>query len=309
MRAGGRDQRAAMERLVRLAAALWRAEREGVDADVLVQVGGYVGQPDGNREQLARDLRLLSRQGWLVENIAEDGSTARYRMVTIDNRLRLRLSPEESAALQRAGLVADRPDLLARLGLDPSTDVLERPFVAEAPPANDELSRVLTSLTQHSRLRFVYKGRPRVADPQSVLPRSGSWTLVAVEVGQQDPKHFVVDRMREVSLDAPGTAAVRGREPRATLDPLSWVVEAPLAVSVTTSSAFRGDVEALLGRPTSAREDAAGDGHVQLTYTVSNASAFRSRLYELGRRVRVLGPAEFRESMLAELRAVAGGGR
>jgi hypothetical protein len=39
---------------------------------------------------------------------------------------------------------------------------------------------------------------------------------------------------------------------------------------------------------------------------VTNRSAFRTRLYELGRRVELLGPDEMRREIVAELRRMAG---
>ena len=57
--------------------------------------------------------------------------------------------------------------------------------------------------------------------------------------------------------------------------------------------------ENLLGSPVTAGEQ--GDA-VQLTYVVTHRRVFRYRLYELGTRVRLLGPDDVRDEMLAELR-------
>ncbi len=48
------------------------------------------------------------------------------------------------------------------------------------------------------------------------------------------------------------------------------------------------------------------DGVLDLTYTVTNRAAFRARIYMLGTRVSVVGPDEFRDEVLGELRQLVG---
>jgi hypothetical protein len=48
------------------------------------------------------------------------------------------------------------------------------------------------------------------------------------------------------------------------------------------------------------------DGTVELRYLVTNREALRSRLYELGTRVRLVGPEDVRAELLAELAEMAG---
>jgi hypothetical protein len=45
-----------------------------------------------------------------------------------------------------------------------------------------------------------------------------------------------------------------------------------------------------------------------MRFRVTNRTAFRDRIYELGTRVEVLGPADVREELLAELELLADGG-
>lgn len=73
-----------MERLVRIAAVLKVADRMGVTAERLLQVGEYHGER--GLDELGRDLRYLRQQGWQIDNVADPGEPARYRMVTVDNR-------------------------------------------------------------------------------------------------------------------------------------------------------------------------------------------------------------------------------
>lgn len=304
-RGPGRDQREPMERLVRMAAVLWVAGKDGVDVDRLADVGGYSSDDDDTRrEQVARDLRYLARQGWRVDNVAGPGERARYRMTTVDNRLAVRLTRAQSAALQRAAIVADRLDLIDRLGLEATKPGAAVPVQVQA-QHNPDLDLVLDAVRHRCLLRFRYNGRPRTVHPQAIRREGGSWYLSAQETDGSQPKYFVVARMSEVELGGVGTAQVVAAEPRTSLDPLTWRVDPTTDVVVRTDEQYRDDVVALLGRP--AHE--AGQGNdVVLTFHATNWSAVRSRLYELGPRVDVLGSAQFREAMVEDLRLLATGG-
>ena len=301
----GRDLREPMERLVRMAAVLWVAGKDGVDVDRLADVGGYDSEDEATRrEQVARDLRHLTRQGWRVDNLAGPGERARYRMTAVDNRLAVRLTRGQSAALQRAAMVAERLDLIDRLGLGATKPGAAVPVQVQGQP-NPDLDLVLDAVRHRCLLRFRYKGRRRTVHPQGIRRQGGGWYLSALEVGGQQPKYFVVSRMSEAELDGPGTADVVTAEPRTSLDPLSWRLDPPTELVVRTEPEFRHDVLALLGRPVGESRDGSG---VVLTFRATNWDAVRARLYELGLRVDVLGSPEFRAAMLEELRELAAGG-
>lgn len=292
-----------MERLVRMAAVLWAAGRDGVDVDRLARVAGFTSADrDTRREQVAKELRHLKRQGWQVVNTAGAGDRARYRMETVDNRVALHLSRGQAAALQRAALVADRADLLERLGLSGSRPLSDTPVRVHDDPAA-ELEPVLEAVRHHCVVTFRYKGTQRRAHPQAVRRRGGTWYLWAVEDGAEEPKWFAVSRMDEVDLQAPGTARRLEEGPRWSFDPLSWRIDPPTDVVVATEPDYRADVVALLGPP---RDEQERSGELRLTFATANWSAARARVYELGPRVRVLGSAEFRESLLQELASWSG---
>ena len=59
--------------------------------------------------QLGKDLKRLRQQGWQIDNVAGKGEPAVYRMIAGDNRLRLKLTPGQLAALQRA-VILSRPE-------------------------------------------------------------------------------------------------------------------------------------------------------------------------------------------------------
>ncbi len=298
----GRDQRAPMERLVRIAAVLKVAGDRGVSADKLVRVAGFDGEEA--MDQLARELRHLRNQGWQIDNIADLGEPGRYRMVTVDNRLRVRLTPAQQRALQRAVLLADRQEIGTRLGLPADQTPPEvTPTLRPASP-DDQLATVLTAVRRRCLLRFRYGGRDRVVHPESVRHQNARWYLRAVEVRGDEAKLFVVARMSEVNRDAPGTSQPVEGEGYLALHPMQWKVDPPVRVTVRLEATYRPDAERWLGETVDAREH--GE-EVELTYEVTNREALKVRLYDLGSRVRLVGPDDVRRELLDELAAVVEG--
>jgi predicted DNA-binding transcriptional regulator YafY len=292
-----------MERLVRIAAALSAQPRYGVTAEKLVMIAGFKNDDSGHR-QLQRDLDHLAKQGWQIENVSEAGTGARYRMVTQDNRLKVRLTLPQAAALQRAALVARRSDLVTRLGL-PEEDVPSGP-----PPdlrvggESAALDEALEAVRLRAMLRFRYKGSDRLAHPQSVSPQNGTWYLRALEDGSETMKTFMVARMSDVRAGDPGSAHHLAVERHLALHPMRWEVDPPVDVVLRTDDAFRQDVVRWLQEPL-AEENRSGK--VEMRYRVTNRTAFRDRIYELGTRVELLGPADVREELLSELERLADG--
>lgn len=292
-----------MERLVRIAATLHRRGAYGESGRRLAEIAGFDG--DGAMDQLARDIRHLTNQGWQIDNVAAPGEDSTYRMRTVDNRLRLRLSTVQLRALQRAVLLADRDDLVERLGLDsvgPQDDV---DLDAAVPTGGhvSALTEVLRAVRLRCLLRFGYKGTPRVVHPESVRTQNGTWYLRGREEDDGPVKAFVVTRMSDVDADAPGTA--RRMEPvrHPGLHPMSWEVDPPVEVTLRTVPEYRQDALRWLGEP-SAEEEQGGD--LVLHYRVTNRAALRARLYELGKRVVLVSPDDVRREVLDELREKAG---
>jgi predicted DNA-binding transcriptional regulator YafY len=297
----GRDQVRPMRRLARLMALLDQAGAAGATADRLVEVGDY-GEKDPH-SQLTLDFKRLRDQGWQIDNVAGDGEPARYRMVAGDNRLRLKLTKAQLAALQRAVILADRADLATRLGLE--AEELPSGLGSEVLPRNREavLTLALRAVQLRSLVRFVYKGKPRVVNPATVRFQHVQWYLTGVEEGGEIVKHFAVARMREVSLDSPGFARLTPEVRRLSLHPLTWEVDAPLEVTLRTSPDYVPDVERWLNEPAYTREVGTA---VDLIYVVTNRAAFRARVYALGTRVEIAGPDSFRDEVLADLQDLVG---
>lgn len=296
----GGKQRAPMERLVRLAAVLQRAGNRGVPAPSLLEIAGFEGEDPVS--QLGREFRHLRALGWQIDNIGGDGETGVYRMVTVDNRLRVKLTPSQQAALLRAVLLANRDDLVERLGLSDA----ERPaevLSGTATEVDEELSLVTQALRLGSVLRFRYAGSARVVHPESVRTQNGTWYLRGREEGGEIVKWFVVSRMSEVTVDPAGTAVRPEFARRTGLNPMDWEIDPPVEVTLRAPADYVPDVERWLGEPAAVREGADG---VELDYVVTHRAALRSRLYELGPRVEVLGPEDVRAEILDELAFMAG---
>jgi hypothetical protein len=75
-------------------------------------------------------------------------------------------------------------------------------------------------------------------------------------------------------------------------------------VTLRTTRDHEPDVRRWLGAPESVVPDG---GDVVMRYRVTNRAALRARLYELGRRVVLVGPEEVRRELLAELDQRRGG--
>jgi len=166
---------------------------------------------------------------------------------------------------------------------------------------------VLRAVRMGSLLRFTYKGTPRVVHPESVRSQNGTWYLR----GQEDPaddaapvKAFVVARMSDVTADPPRTARPVPAARHPELHPMSWQIDPPVEVTLRTTTDHQPDVRRWLGDPAS--EEVDGD-RVTMRYVVTHRAALRARLYELGRRVVLVGPEDVRRELIAELHDLKGG--
>lgn len=300
----GRDQRGPMERLVRIAAMLQANPQQGVSAERLNAVAGFPDTP--GHDQLKRDIRHLEHQGWRIENVAPPGQPAWYRMTTVDNRLRVRLSLGQQAALRRAMLLADDGDLVQRLGLEATTGAGETTGATIQLPVPDSLRLVVDAVRDQRVLRFGYKGVERVVHPESVRTENGVWYLRGVEdteLADAPLKTFVVSRMLDVDVDDPGSARPVPPTRHVALHPMSWEIDPPVEVTLRAAADFEPDVRRWLGEPVAVESD--GDD-VLLRYRVTHRAALHARLVELDDRVRVEGPAQARADLVAFLAAARG---
>lgn len=287
---------------MRIASVLSHAGTAGVSGETLAEVAEFTGTGD-RITQLNKDLNHLRAQGWLIDNVAPPGEPAHFRMTSVDNRLRVKLTAPQQAALRRAVLVADRADLADRLGLaaDDRPDDVPTTHGAQARPA--ALSQVTDSVQRSRLLHFSYKGKDRTVHPQSLQVRGTTWYLSGCEDGDDVLKAFVVSRMEGVRTDPPGTATRPDVAPRNSIHPMTWEVDPPIDVTLRTPDHHAPDVVRWLGRPVTERST---DGETELVYRVTNRAALRSRIYLLGTRVRVARPDEVRDEILEDLSRMAG---
>jgi predicted DNA-binding transcriptional regulator YafY len=291
-----------MERLVRLAIALQSQGRVGLPGEKLIEIAGFAEGQDAT-SQLNREFRQMRALGWQIDNIAPQGEHAVYRMTSVDNRLRVRLTPGQQAALQRAALLADRADLVERLGLATTPQAREIAAVIPDSPTDERLASVIHAVRMHCLLRFGYAGSARLVQPDSVRAQNGTWYLRAFEDAAQRMKVFVVSRMSDVAAEPPGTARSFPRERHPGLHPMSGQIDPPVEVTLRAPVEYVPDVERWLGRPVSYRNV---DDGVELIYVVTHRSALRARIYQLGTRVQVIGPEAIRKEILTELAEMAG---
>ena len=287
-----------MERLVRIAAVLKVAGDRGASTQRLIDVARYPAEKA--EDQLSRDLRALRDQGWEIRNTGGAGCDGHYRMLTVDNRLRVRLTPPQLAALRRAVLLVDREDLATRLALPTAERPSDLAATISARGVDERLATVVHGVRHHCVLRFRYSGRDRVVHPRTARTQFGTWYLLGQEDGSDVVKYFVISRMGEVRADRPGSAARAPLDRFPTLHPMRWEVDTPVEVTLRTDPAYVADVERSLGEPAH-REEVAD--RVDLVYRVTHRAALRARLYQLGRRVWVVAPDEVRRELLDDLAA------
>ena len=299
----GRDQVKAMERLARILAVLADRSFQGVGAERLVEVAEYGGDEKNKKDQLSLDLRRLRQQGWQIDNIARDGADAKYRIVSGDNRLRVKLTDKQLAALQRAVILSHRSDLAKRLGVEPTS--LPEGIGVDVVPQQEstELSLCHQAVQLNSRIFFTYKGTSRVVHPGTVRFQNYRWYLSGLEEGLDFIKHFIVADMSDVSLDKPNTADEVPGVGKIPLHPLRWTVHDPTPVTVRTTPEYVPDVIRWLMAPDSQNEH---DSVVDMRYTVTNRDAFRSRIYILGPRVTIADGGEVYDDIVDELRKMVG---
>jgi predicted DNA-binding transcriptional regulator YafY len=271
-----------MERLFRLLICLSEAGEWGVDLPKLIAAAGFGEVSDASGAQLRRDLRHLNGGGWDIVNVAEEGSEARYVLRAHDNRIAVLLTPGERAALAQA---------LIEVGDD----------IAQSPEILGDLQR---ATERHCLVHFTYKGTRRHVHPFTLHSGPSGWVLRGRETTSDIVKEFVCSRIGEdVEVDQPGSAEVAPTVPHQGFDPVDWLIDPPVDVIVATEAGHLTEVHrVLLGA-----EIVSQDGEqVLLRRRVTNRAAFWSRLYELGVRVRVVGPPELRAEVIADLRAIAG---
>jgi predicted DNA-binding transcriptional regulator YafY len=283
--APGRDQVEPMERLIRMVILLSDKGDAGASARQLATVAGYTEKTESSLAALRREVTHLRSGGWNVVNSAADGEDGRYVLHAQDNRLAVLLTPGERLALQQALQ-------------DVETDLAPPPAV---------LAELERAVERHCLTQFTYRTIRRTVHPYTLHSGPSGWMLRGREISNDIVKEFVVTRMTgDVVIGQPGTAEMVETVPHQGLDPMTWLTDPPVDVALSTTHDYVTEVLRVLSGGVVTDH---GESGVRISLRVTNRAAFRSRLYELGVRVHVLGPPEMRAEILADLGAVAEPGR
>ena len=282
----GRDQLKPMERLIRILICLADGDSRGVPIGRLLRMADLTEDTDATRAQLRRDLAILRQGGWDIRNVAGEGEDGRYVLQARDNKLALLLTPGEIAALSEVWSAA-------------------RVDHAKPPPF---VGRLHHAVRDRSLTSFGYDGRRRVVHPDAIYSTASGWVLLAREQEADPPKEFVTAWMHDPAIGEPGTAGPVPELPAERLDPLRWQLDPPMRVLLAVPPPFVEDVLGLLPGA-----EIVSTAHSELDPTetlvglvVTNQATFRSRLYALGLRARVLEPESLVTEIVENLRAVAG---
>jgi hypothetical protein len=84
---------------------------------------------------------------------------------------------------------------------------------------------------------------------------------------------------------------------------MSWEIDPPVEVTLRCPTEYAPDVRRWLGAPLHESDDGVES---VLAYRVTNRAALRSRIYQLGTRVSLVGPEDVRQELLDELASMAG---
>jgi predicted DNA-binding transcriptional regulator YafY len=276
-------------RLLRLLRSLAAADgARGVAAPDLVAVGGYpAADRDAAMTQLQRDIRRLGQAGWGIDNVAPQGSTARYVLHPNDLAERADLTPGEQSALE-AALATRADDALPGAGSTP-------------PPL---LAEVRHAVERHCVIEMTYAGTLRRVHPIRLHNPPGRWLMRARDEHDETVKWFLIHKIEDLSLDDPGTAQTDIEDPEDSLNPHCWLIDPPVRAELVVEPEHVEHVRQTLNLPVDVEE--AGE-EARVAVTVTNRRAFTDWLVTMGLRVRLVGPPDLRDAFLRRLEEVARG--
>lgn len=253
---------------------------------------------EGRRDQLARDVRTLVRQGWVIENIADPGSPAVYRMQRGDPRVRLAFDSEEQEQFQRAARIAGVSAERVSESLADPTDTPELRRTLRVSTAY-QLELALHGHEHRCLMRFRYRDVERVIASDAIWRHDSRWYLVGRPPGEEEQRTFRLDRVEDLQLDRPGTAGPVRNDVQLRVDPLTFADGPQVMAEVMVHVDHRRRTERALGRAVAA--DRLGD-EVFLSIPVVSHVTFLRRLCELDTRATLVGPESLRDELREMLR-------
>lgn len=289
----GRDQGEAMKRHVRLLTRLAQAAPGWVNRDTLMRELGY--SPASARDAIARDVKILVDRGWAIEKRGE-GTDMAHRLLNQDPRLNTLLTEQQIAQLARAVSQAGQNPAALGLPTQGTTASVTTPIESDLSVAF-HVEEALHALQHQCLLHVEYKGQIRDLHVDDVRRTgTGRWRIIARDDGVQ--KVFRVDRIESLRVGAPGSASPPQPVTKHA-DPLTIPEGDPITAVVATDTVHEARVIRELGSPDARTQE--GE-EIELRIPVINRWLWRQRLYQLGTRVRLIGPDELRDEIRRELR-------
>ena len=299
-----------LERVTDLVLVLLDASQPLTLDAIAHQVPGYPSEHTARRQAFERDKRLLRDEGIPVLTEPLPGQEQfGYRIDREEFYLPdLGLEPDEQVALYLAvaGVHLGDPsgrDALLKLGAAGLGDV--RPVAALAPsPALVELFEAVRTGVVAG---FSYRGEARRVAPFGLRFRFGHWYLVAWDLERAAVRTFRVDRIAGAVV----RGGARGPEVPVDVDVNAALPEEPWDVDGAERIDMHVRVDALEARRV---VDEVGqdkverwhdDGSVDLALGVADFVAIRSWVLGLLDHATVTAPGEFRDELVAWLRALS----
>ncbi|MGV8908741.1 MAG: helix-turn-helix transcriptional regulator [Propionicimonas sp.] len=308
------------ERIMNLAICLLMARRFIEKTQIRQVVEGYHDLSDAAFERtFERDKDELRAMGVPVETGSNNPlfpDEVGYRIRRKDFELpSIEFDSAETAALGLAATVWESAtqaeqavSALAKLraaGVDPDPARLAglAPSIGAREPA---FASIWAATGDRTPIRFSYKGQPRHVEPWAMTYRRGAWYLLGRDRDREAPRMFKVAR-----VDAPAQAAGKARSydvPDVDLD-AAWSRLEPRQADTEAIVAIRPGRAAELrrrGRPVE-QKGTVPAGYEVYAVGYARVADLVGELCAHGADAVVLSPQRIRQSVITELKAVAGG--
>jgi proteasome accessory factor B len=220
-------------------------------------------------------------------------------------------SPWADEAVTRAlrklgGAVDDAPSAAPDAG-SPSGGNGHAPLRLAALPGADAAAVAFAAIGERRRLRFIYRGEPRLIDPWRLSFRRGHWYLAGYDHAREEERLFRLDRI-EGEMQPDATAAAFDRPSGVgTKPPPAWRIgddDEVVAEILADPDQVRFVRDALEGEGS---EEKRADGSVVFRFPVRNVASFRSLVLGFLEHVEVLGPASLRNDVVEWLETIVAG--
>lgn len=315
-----------LERLVNLVAALIETPRPLTRAEIRERTPGYAAEPEAFRRNFERDKDLLRQMGFPVVTEALDPrqpDEVGYRIFREQYELPdPGLDESELTALRLAASAVQMEGdwdndavvrALRKLGgaVSPPAASGERAggrVTGAALPADEDAAVAFTAVGERRRVRFGYRGEPRLVDPWRLSFHRGHWYLAGLDHGRAGERLFRLDRI-DGPMETTGPPGAFSRpEVAQTAPPPPWRLgegEEQQVVLLVDAEQEEWAAQALGDECVRERRP---DGSVVFEVGVTNPGALRGFVLGYLDHAEILGPPAVRADMVAWLESIAAGG-